>query len=48
MKKSYKNVKLAQRYPEFPLLPGSMLCQVWKSYARQWWLGMSKQTCNQH
>ena len=28
--------------------PGSMLCQVWKSYAKQWWPEMTKQTCNQH
>ena len=48
MKMSKKNVRLAQRYPEFPLSPGSMLYQVWKSYVRQWWLEMTKQTCNQH
>ena len=46
--KVLKNVRLAQRYPQFPLPPGSMFCQVWRSYARQWWPGMNKQSCNQH
>ena len=48
MKMSKKNVRLAQRCPEFPLCPGSMLYQVWKSYVRQWWPEMTKQTCSQH
>ena len=46
--KVLKKVRLAQRYPEFPLPPGSMLSQVWKSCVRQWWSGMTKQTCDQH
>ena len=46
--KVLKKVRLPQRYPEFPLPPGSMLCQVWKSCVRQWWSGMTKQTCDQH
>ena len=33
-KQMLKNVRLAQRYLEFPLPPGSMFSQVWKSYAR--------------
>ena len=48
MKKSPKYVTVAQRYPEFYLLTRSMLCQVWKSYAGQWWPGMITRTCNQH
>ena len=35
MKKSLKGVRFAQRYPEFSLPPGSMLCQVVQNYARQ-------------
>ena len=49
--KVLKNVRLHQIYIEFPLPAGSILCQVWKSYARLWWpskLEMTKQTCNQH
>ena len=46
--KVLKNVRLAQRYLEFHFPSGSMLCQVGKSYTRQWWPGMSKQTCYQH
>ena len=33
--KVLKNVRLAQRYLESSLPSGSMLCQVWKSYATQ-------------
>ena len=48
MKSSLKNVTPAQKYPEFLLTFGSMSCLVWKNYARQWWPGMTKQTCNQY
>ena len=46
--KVLKNVRLAQRYSEFPFPPGSMLHQVRKNYARQWRPRMTNQTCNQH
>ena len=47
MKKSQKSVRLAQ-IPRITPSFGSILCQVWESYARKRWPGMTKQTCNQH
>ena len=47
-KKVLTNIWLAQRYSNSSLPPYSMLCQAWKSYTRQCWPGMGKQTCSQH
>ena len=48
MKKSKKKYWICWKVPRIPPHPGSILCQVWKSYARQWGKRMTKQTCNQH
>ena len=44
LKKCLSNSKVPRISPP----PDSMLCQVWKSCPRQWWPGMSNQTCNQN
>ena len=46
--KVFKKCQTCSTIPRNPLPTGSMLCQAWKSYARQWWQGIAKQTCNQY
>ena len=46
--KVLKMCHTCSKIPRIPPPTNSMLCQVWKSYVRQWWPGMTKQTCNQH
>ena len=42
IKKSLKKCLTCSNIPKNFPPPGSMLCQAWKSYVRQWWLGMNK------
>ena len=46
--KSPKTYLTCWKTPKIFPPPSSMLCQVWESYARLWWPGMTKKTCNHH